>query len=240
MNNKKILLGIVLGLLVISIVPAALGYTTVKRSLDKDWFRETDIMPRNNPAIGWWASEELTIFPNYDSNWNLLPIRECDVYYGHIIDREMPDGRHMIIVTINVKGAPVIVETYNPTNSFTLFIGKMNYLYQQKFIIDLDLLPLMLIPWLDNDEFEDETGYVILLGYYIPLVFGEIYPEMGLEFVSVHFIGIGERKLVNSWNGLEAGDTAKVNLGALGFATKGYELINLFLDIWALDFIKLY
>ena len=248
MKNTKILLGVVLVLLVFSFVPAVLGYSTVKRSLDTEWFRETGIFPRNNPTIGWWASEQLIAYPNYDSDWNEIPIWECDAYSGHIIEREMSDGKYMITVTIIVKGAPVIVETFNPANPVTLFKGKMDYIYQQKFIIDLDFWAQFLAentPY-DVDGVNDgyENGHIILPGYFISIF--DDYLErmyglsMGLDFVSVLLVGHGKGEIINSWNGLEPGDIAKINLGALGTAGKGYKLIDYNFFIWPLNHIKLY
>ena len=49
----------------------------------------------------------------------------------------MDDGRHMITVHMRVKGVPVVVETLDPENYMTLFIVKMDYLYVQKFIVNI-------------------------------------------------------------------------------------------------------
>jgi hypothetical protein len=61
---------------------------------------------------------------------------ECD-YTGFVHDREMDDGRHMITVHMRVKGVPVVVETLDPENYMTLFRVKMDYLYVQKFIVNI-------------------------------------------------------------------------------------------------------
>ena len=236
MKNKKILLGLVLGLLVLSFIPVSQGCGTVKRSLEDDWLYEVDGQTPLNDFIGLWASEQLIVFPHLDSNWNFVSILDCD-YYGHILDREMPDGRHMITVHMQVKGAPLMVETFDPSNPVTLFAGEMNYIYQLKFIIDIDVWPTFLVPWLDDDGFDNETGYVILPEYNLPIIYGSM---LGLEFVSVLFIGAGEGEIINYWDGLEPGDTAKVLLGTYGSAKKGYDLIYSFTAIWPLNFIKLY
>ena len=169
MKNKKILLGLVLGLLVLSFIPVSQGCGTVKRSLEDDWLYEVDGQTPLNDFIGLWASEQLIVFPHLDSNWNFVSILDCD-YYGHILDREMPDGRHMITVHMQVKGAPLMVETFDPSNPVTLFAGEMNYIYQLKFIIDIDVWPTFLVPWLDDDGFDNETGYVILPEYNLPII----------------------------------------------------------------------
>ena len=242
MKNTKILLGAVLGLLVLSFVPTVLGSGTIKRSLEDDWLIAVDGVTPLNDYIGYWASEQLIIFPHrdYDPYWNFVSILECDDYDGHILERELPDGGHMITVHMRVKGAPVIVETYDPSNPITLFKGKMDYIFQLKFIIDIEVWPTFLVPWADDDGFDNETGYVILPGY-LPLAFDSLlWYEFGLEFVSVLFIGTGKGEMVNDWNGLELGDTAKVIVATYGSAKKGYNFIEPFSPLWPLDFIKLY
>jgi hypothetical protein len=241
MKNKKILLGVVLGLLVISFVPSVLGHGTISRSLKDDWLLSVDGVTPLNDHIGYWASEQLIVFPHreYDPYWNFVSILECD-YHGHLFERELPDGRHMITVFIQVTEAPVLVETYDPSNPVTLFAGKMDYIFQLRFIVDLAVWPPFLVPWLDDDGFDDETGYVILPGY-LPLAFDSLmWYEFGLEFVSVLFIGTAKGEMVNDWNGLELGDTAKVIVATYGSAKKGYNFIDPFAPIWPLDFIKLY
>jgi len=235
MKYKKILLGVVLGLLLISFVPTVLGCATVKRSLEHDWFFQVDGQSPLNDNIGWWASEKLVVFP-HDYGVNFVPIWECDDYYGYILDREMRDGRHMITVTIIVKGAPVVVETFDPDNWFIVFEGKMNYLYRLKFIIDLKIWPDLLVGWLDDDGFDNETGYVILPFQEFPLFYGSM---LGLEFVSVLLIGTGKGKMVNYWNDLSPGETARLKVGAYGSAKKGYDFIYSWTTLWPLDFIKL-
>ncbi|MFX0083637.1 MAG: hypothetical protein ACFE94_17955 [Candidatus Hodarchaeota archaeon] len=243
MKNKKILLSVALGLLVICFLPTVLGHGTIKRSLEDDWLISVDGVTPLNDHIGYWASEQLVICPHreYDPYWNFVSILECD-YHGHILERELPDGRHMITVHIRVKGAPVLVETYDPdpSNIITLFVGKMDYIFQLRFIVDLEEWPPWLVPWLDDDGFDDETGYVILPGY-LPLAFDALmWYEFGLEFVSVLFIGTGKGEMVNDWNGLELGDVAKVVGATYGSAKKGYNFIDPFWPIWPCNFIKLY
>ena len=239
MKTKKILLGVVLGLLVFSFVPTVLGSGVIKRSLEDDWFIQVDGQSSMNDHIGWWASEDLIIFPHSDSDWSFVPITACDEYHGYIHEREMTDGRHLITVHIRVKGAPVMVETFDPDNYVTLFEGKMNYLFQLKFIIDIEIWPTFLL-FLDDDGFDNKTGYVIL-PLYLPLAIDSLWGmDMGLEFVSVHFVGTGKGEMVNDWNGLERGDTAKLKVATYGFAENGYNFINVWAPVWPLDYIKLY
>jgi hypothetical protein len=239
MNNKRILLGLILGFLILSFIPTSQGCGTVKRSLEDDWLYQADGQTPLNDYIGYWVSEELIAYPHLESNWNFVSILDCN-YYGHILDREMPDGRHMITVHMIVKGAPVMIETFNPSNPVTLFAGEMNYIFQLKFIIDIDIWPAFLVPWLDDDGFDNETGYVILPGY-LPLAFDSLmWYEFGLEFVSVLFIGQGKGEMLNEWNDLELGDAAKVIVATYGSAKEGYNFIDPFMPLWPLDFIKLY
>ena len=116
----------------------------------------------------------------------------------------------------------------------------LNYLFQLKFIINIEKWTASIAGWLDDDGFDDETGYVIL-PLYLPLAINSLWGmDMGLEFVSVHFIGTGKGEMVNNWNGLEKGDTAKLKVATYGFAGKGYNFIDVWAPIWPLDYIKLY
>jgi hypothetical protein len=242
MKNKKILLGVVLGLLVISFAPTVFGNGTVIRSLEDDWFLSVDGVTPLNDYIGYWATEQLLVFPHreYDPYWNFVSILECDEYHGQLFDREIPDGRHIITVHVQVKGAPIIVETYDPSNPVTLFTGKINYVFHLKFTIDLEIWPSFLVPWLDDDGFDDETGYVILPAY-LPLAFDSLMMyEFGLEFISVFLIGTAKGEMVNDWNGLELGNSAKLVVATYGSAKNGYNFIDPFMPLWPLDFIKLY
>ncbi|MFW9827954.1 MAG: hypothetical protein ACFFEY_10195 [Candidatus Thorarchaeota archaeon] len=244
MKNKKILLGVVLGLLVVCFVPSILGHGTISRSLKDDWLLAVDGVSPLNDHIGYWASEQLVICPHreYDPYWNFVSILDCD-YHGHLFDRELPDGRHMITVFIQVKGAPVLVETYDPdpSNIITLFTGKMDYIFQLRFIVDLvEWPPWLVIAGFDDDGFDDETGYVLLPAY-LPLAFDALMMyEFGLEFISVLFTGTAKGEMVNDWNGLELGDTAKVVGATYGSAKMGYNFIDPYWPIWPCNFIKLF
>lgn len=220
---------------------------TVTRSLDTDWFRESEGQPRNNPCIGWWTNYPLFLLPHFGPDGTFVPIWDCDDYSGKITEKVLSDGRHLVTVNIFVEGAPVWVKEQGCFR--TIFIGEINYVYQQKFIIDLEVWPSFLVPWLDDDGFEDETGLVILPTYYIPLLsslrtFGI---DFGLEFVSVLFMGTGEGMMVNPWHQFQPGDSASVMFGVYGTLEEGYSWIREpiydkapFGDVWSLDFLKLY
>jgi len=229
-NSKrtKILLAAVVGLFLVCFIQSSLACKTIKRSLD-DWFYDANGMPLN-PNVGTWNSDELIIFPHSDGT----PVWEYD-YNGFVHDRVMSDGRHMITVKMRVKGVPVIIETYNPENPITLFVGEMDYLYKQKFIIDLNIWPSFLIPWADDDGF-DEYGNVLLPVHYIPLMFynynGMLFP-FGIELISVKFIGIGEGVLVNSWNNLDAGEDVSAIVEM--FAKGNGESVE-----WPMNFIEFF
>jgi hypothetical protein len=192
-----------------------------------------------NDYIGAWALNELIIFPQFNSDENFISILDCD-YHGHILEREMSDGRHLITIQIHVKQAPVTVETFDPSNYIILFDGKMDYLFQLKFIIDLTIWPSLLVPWLDDDGFDDDTGYVILPAYIALALDSAMSYEMGLEFISVILVGTAKGVMINDWNGLNSGENAKLKVRTVGFAKKGYNFINPYFPIWPLDYIKLY
>ena len=220
---------------------------TVTRSLDTDWFRESEVQPRNNPTIGWWADYPLFILPHLNLYGENVPIWDCDEYGGSITEEELSDGRHLVTVNIFVKGAPTLVKQQGCFR--TIFIGEISYLYQQKFIVDLNIWPYFLIPWLDDDGFEDDTGLVILPTYYIPLAssLGTFGVDFGLEFVSVLFVGIGEGEMIYHWKQLKPGDSARMVFGVYGTLEEGYSWIREpiydiapYGDVWSLDFLKLY
>ncbi len=232
-NSRKIqLLSVaVVGIILFSFIPAAQGYGTTKRSLD-DWFYAAYGGPLN-PHINAWASDTLSdpiiMYPHFDAGWNLVPIWECD-YAGFVHDREMSDGRHMITVHMRVKGVPVVVETLDPENYMTLFIGEMDYIYVQKFIVNITEWSNWLVMLeIDDDGFTDD-GNILLPRQDIPMVYGSMF---GFEFVSILVIGGGKGTAVSEWNGLEPGDSAKTKIGQYGVATEdGID--------WKIDYIKVY
>ena len=240
-NSRKtqLLIVAIVGIFLFSFIPTSQGYQksgTTKRSLD-DWlYSKGKYMYGDplNPHIGAWASDTLSdpliMFPHKDVDWNTVPVWECD-YTGFVHDQEMSDGRRMITVHMCVKGVPVVVETLDPENPTTIFVGEMDYIYVQKFIIDLDVWPGYLIGWADDDGFDD-NGNILLPVYYIPTM--PIYGSMmGFEFVSIMFIGRGKGTAVNDWDGLEPGDSAKVKVGQFGVANE--DIID-----WKIDYIKVY
>ena len=105
----------------------------------------------------------------------------------------------------------------------------MDYIYIQKFIVDITEWPKWLIGWADDNGFDDD-GNILLPVYFIPIVFGSIF---GFEFVSIKFIGSGKGTAVNNWNGLEPGDSAQVKVGQFGVANEG--IVD-----WKIDYIKVY
>jgi hypothetical protein len=235
-NSKKtqLLIVAVVGIILFSFIPAvqgSQGHGTIKRSLD-DWFYVVDGSDLN-PHILAWASDTLSepviMYPHFDAGWNLVPIWECD-YTGFVHDREMSDGRHMITVHMRVKGVPVIVETFDPENYKTLFIGEMDYIYVQKFIVNItEWSNWLVMLGIDDDGFTDD-GNILLPRQDIPMVYGSMF---GFEFVSILVIGGGKGTAVSEWNGLEPGDSAKTKIGQYGVANEGS------ID-WKIDFIKVY
>jgi len=212
-------------------MPLVQANGTTQRSLD-DWFYAVDGSYLNADVFVWASdtgSEPLIMFPHIDPAWNLVPIWDCD-YTGFVHDREMSDGRHMITVHMRVKGVPVIVETYNPENPITLFVGEMDYLYQYVFIVDCDEWAYWLVFLEFDDDGYDDNGNILLPRGDIPIVYGSMF---GFEFISILFIGGGKGTAVNDWNGLETGDSAHVKVGQFGVATDGS------VD-WKIDYIKVY
>ena len=235
-NSRKtqLLIVTVVGILLFSFVPTIQGYKgngTIKRSLD-DWFYAADGSDLN-PHIYAWASDTLSepviMYPHIDAYWNLVPVWECD-YTGFVHDRELSDGRHMITVHMRVKGVPVVVETLDPENYLTLFIGEMDYIYEQKFIVNItEWANWLVVLEIDDDGFDDD-GNILLPRGDIPMVFGLMF---GFEFVSMKFIGSGKGTAVNYWNELEPGDAAHVKVGQFGVANEGS------ID-WKIDYIKVF
>ena len=246
-NSKKtkLLLVAVLGLLVFSFIPQTLAYNVINRSFD-DWFYEMGGVNHLNDNLGVWTSGQLIVYPQFGYEEGFISILDSD-YHGHILEREMSDGRHMITVQIHVKGAPVTA--YDPDNYAVLFDGEMNYLFQLKFIINLITWSQSLASMgFDDDGFHDDTGYVGLPAYVVISMVsldGDLSTLFGVEFVSVIFIGTAKGVMVNDWNGLKFGDNAKLQVATLGFANRGYIFTTTYtgytyIPIWSLNYLKLY
>lgn len=231
---------VIASMIAISIIPTVQGWggrrnrNFVIRSLD-DWLYNVTGGPLN-PDVGGWASDTLSdplvIWPHYDRFWELTAVWDCEKYYGFVIDREMSDGRRMITVNMLVKGVPVFMRAIDPVtgSSMVIFEGTMNYLYRYKFIIDLEVWPYFLIPWADDDGY-DENGNVLLPVGFIPLFYGS---ALGCEFVSILFMGSGKGEMLNDWNDLEQGECAEFSVGMLGIAQEEPDVE------WPIDFIKVY
>ena len=237
-KRTKILLISVLGFLVISFIPSISASGTIKRPLE-DWFYSKGSYMYGtplNPSVGYWApygnfwlSDELIAFNHMDESWNQVPIWDCEFFSGFILDREMSDGKHMITVIMHVKGAPLVIETLDPENYMTVLVGEMDYVYRIKFSIDLTVWPSFLIGWADDDGF-DENGNILLPRQDIPF---QYYGYFGIELESMLFIGNAKGVLLNAWNGMDAGNEVKVNIGMFAKGTEA--------DIeWKFDFIDIY
>ncbi len=248
MKNKKTKIGLILilGLSALSFMSTVQGCEVIKRSFD-DWFYEMNGVNHLNDNLGVWTSGQLIVWPQFGYEEPFISILDSD-YHGHILEREMSDGRHMITVQIHVKGAPVTVETFDLDNYLVLFDGEMNYLFQLRFIINLTSWSQNLVRMgFDDDGFENDTGYIGLPAYVVISMassdgfFSELF---GVEFVNVIFIGTAKGVMVNDWNDLEAGDNAKLKVATLGFANRGYSFITTnippYIPIWSLDYLKLY
>jgi len=232
---STVLLGVILGLLVLSFVPSVLGWgwssfwsSTTVRPLD-DWFYTAWGGPLN-PDIGAWSSDTLVIKPHVDIEGNVIAVWDCEHYSGCVLDKELSDGRRQITVNLQVEGVPVVIETLDPENSIVVFKGIMNYRYQQKFIIDLDVWPFFLIPWADDDGY-DENGNVLLPGALLPMLYGS---ALGFEFISVLLFGSGEGEIVNTWDDMEQGTHAEVKVAMIGYEMEDFGVV------WPIDFINIF
>ncbi|MEJ2252528.1 MAG: hypothetical protein P8Y97_23065 [Candidatus Lokiarchaeota archaeon] len=175
--------------------------------------------------------------------WYYKALWDCD-YDGYIHVRELneKDGYDlMITVCIKCSDAPFVLIDIN-NFPFPIFKGEMKYISFHEFKIDLDLYP-----------FQDEDGWYLPI-WWMP-IFGisTLDPrDDGIESVSSHFQGVGTGAFVDSWNGWESGDTAKVKVSQMGLVKFLYgeddwgEHPNyyppaedyIFGELWPVEFIK--
>lgn len=244
----------IFGILIISFATTVYGGSSIKRPLD-DWFYDVNGFDMNT-HVGYWV-DGFQVIPqaiDYDianEEWILKPIYQCD-YDGFILDRDMHDGRHMITVNINVKNAPVIVAPpYWWGGYYWVFQGFMDYDYEYKFIVDIEVWADWLVLLGFDDDGFDVNGNILLPRWDIPMFYGSIF---GFEFISVHFHGNGEGVIVNYWEEgnriWQPGDSAKFTTNMLGLKKDdfkpdhpNYMLANDNIPwnvLWAIDFVKIH
>jgi hypothetical protein len=241
----------IFGILIMGSIPAVQGASSIKRPLD-DWFYDVSGFDLN-PHVGGWVDgyqvrPQAIDYNTTTDEWIYKPIWEC-TYDGFVLDRDMQDGRHMITVNIIVKNSPVIVAPpYWWGGYYWVFEGVMEYKYQQKFIVDLEVWAGWLVMLGMDDDGFDENGNILLPRWDIPFYYGSIF---GFEFISVHFHGVGEGVIVNYWDQWEPGDSAKLSTNMVGLKKEDFKLDHPkywpadlsglpWSVLWAVDFVKLY
>lgn len=114
---------------------------------------------------------------------------------GFILERELKDNEILASVNLRVKGAPFYITIPSDGLGTPVFYGVMDFMYQLRFTIDLDTL--------GPDDYDDDGNIIYQPWWWYVLDLN--------TYISVFVCGSGSGEFVDSYDGYEAGDTAKMN-----------------------------
>jgi len=196
--DKKLIVVAIVGILMFSFIPlvaAGEGTGKVTKRPIEDWLAPVVLHPLgampdyDNGILIWTFLDDPTI-PHWASALDYDP-------EGFVFERELKNNIMLITVNMRVKDAPFyITSLVTPIPIATpIFCGVMDFTYELKFTIDLNTL--------GPDDY-DENGNIIYhtWDYYV-------WNLGALE--SVFLCGHGSGEFLNSYDGWEEGDTAKMH-----------------------------
>ena len=196
--NKKLILLAIAGILMFSVIPfvaAGNGSGRVTTRPIKDWLAPVATMPLGgmpdyNKGLIIWTFLDDPAIPHWASALDYDP-------KGCVIERELKNNILLVTVKMRAKDVPFyITSLITPIPIATpIFCGLMDFTYELKFTINLDTL--------GSDDY-DENGNIIYhtWDYYVWELF---------TLESVFLCGHGSGEFVNSYDGWEEGDTAKMH-----------------------------
>ena len=235
MNKSKtkklaLLTTVILVISVFSFIPAVQAKTT-KRSIE-DWL--VPVPGINGHAMAYANEADLAIWPH---NWPLwlaetfVPIWDC-TYDGYVLEREVKGNKLAVTVSLHVTGVPFTltrwIEFDPPPNEpplgyqLPIFKGMMHYTLKVNFILDLDLYEIEFASFNDFYGFYPE-GYEFESIPYLPLVFYAYGWVSSCEFGSIHFNGAGTGEFLESYDGWEVDDSAKVKVHEISMFDKDFK-----------------
>ncbi|MFX0039105.1 MAG: hypothetical protein ACFFCY_10285 [Promethearchaeota archaeon] len=215
MEKKKILLLMVLGICVLSFIPAVLGATNEKiRSLD-EW-------GELNYSFGYWyAGNRILFFDDWYDNPQVT-------FDGFILEKEISDGSLDVRVNLYVHNLPCIIGEFRLIGDeyqlFWIFEGVGEFHYFNHFTMD------------DGD-------YGIQLPNIYDIWDGFFY-ENGLHWLGEHFVGYGPGDYYEDDISTSDPVPAKFSLKGLGIAIANlpddHPLRGFAPVIWAGEFIEIH
>ncbi len=197
---KRLVLVVIVLTTIFSFIPAAVAYSgkgKINKRPIEDWLAPVvrdpmGGMPDYDKMLIIWSFLDDPTKPHWASALDYDP-------KGFVIERELENNILLITIKMHVKNAPFhVTNFYLPIpEAIHIFSGIMNFTYELKFTIDLGIL--------GPDDY-DEDGNIIYRpwGYYIW--------EGGGIFESVFLCGHGSGEFLNSYDGWEEGDTAKMHV----------------------------
>lgn len=198
---KRLVLAVIVITVILSFIPAAAANREKRKTTIRpieDWLAA---VPAGNPPLGgmpywdeglgvWTLLDDLSPIPHWDSPMNYDP-------KGFVLERELKDNTLLVSVNMHIKGVPFYILTLAPSipEAIPIFSGVMDFIYGLKFTIDLDTL---------GPEDYDDDGNIIYhpWNYYVFAL---------RSLVSVFLCAHGSGTFLNSYDGWEEGDTAKMN-----------------------------
>ncbi len=198
--NKKLTFLAIVGILMFSVIPfvaAGNGSGRVTIRPIEDWLApvvEGDLplgaMPDYDNGLLIWTFLDDPTIPHWASALDYDP-------KGCVIERELKNNILLVTVKMRAKDVPFYVTNFALPipSAIPIFSGVMDFTYELKFTIDLNTL--------GADDY-DENGNIIYhtWDYYV-------WNLGTLE--SVFLCGHGSGEFLNSYDGWEEGDTAKMH-----------------------------
>lgn len=196
--NKKLILLTIVGILMFSFIPfvaAGKGNGGVTKRPIEDWLAPVTTiplgaMPDYDKGLLIWPFLDDPTIPHWASALDYDP-------EGFVSERELKNNIMLITVNMRVKDAPFYITSFMVPipSAIPLFKGVMDFTYELKFTIDLNTL--------GPDDY-DENGNIIYHTW-------DYYVWYLGTLESVLLCGHGSGEFLNSYDGWEEGDTAKMH-----------------------------
>ena len=197
---KRLVLVVIVITVIFSFIPAAAarrGKGKINIRPIEDWLAAVPAgapplggMPYWDEGLGVWTLLDDPSIPHWDSAMVYDP-------KGLVLERELKDNILLVSVNMRIKGVPFYILTLAPSvpEAIPIFYGVMDFTYQLKFTIDLDTL--------EPEDYDDDGNIIYHPWNYYVFVLRTL--------VSVFLCGHGSGTFLNSYDGWEEGDLAKMN-----------------------------